>query len=145
MLSEDQISSHINNIIEMLLSAPKQDISLISTFPNERGVYLLWENEELVYVGETGSIQKRMKDLRNTFNHQVRRSIANKHFKNIDGFQLGSSQKKHPEHIEEMLNDFLQTKINVSFLPVSFGRKEVEEAICEMKQPCYNNRERRKK
>ena len=90
------------------LNAPKLSIGLTrewtKIFPSEAGIYLLWENGELCYVGETGSIRGRMQNLLNTLNHQVRRSIANRHLKNHEGFVKGSSTLKHPDEIEKLLD-----------------------------------------
>lgn len=51
-----------------------------ATIPSKAGVYALKENNELVYVGETGNLRGRMNDLLDSRHHTVRRSIGKKLF-----------------------------------------------------------------
>ena len=111
-------------------------------FPDEAGVYVLFHESKPVYVGETGKISGRMRDLRNTMNHTVRRTIGENHFSNHAGYQKASSRTNFPKHIEKLV-DKLICEFYVCAMPVKLGRKEIEEYISEKHSPRYNQRTRR--
>ena len=119
----------------------KAEISLewAKSFPLEPGVYIAWQNNEIVYVGETGNLSKRMRDLRDTRNHSLRRHVG---FKLYD--EKATSSKKFLPKNEERLDDFFRRNIRISYLPVSLGRKELEESIFANHNPVYNQKGKRK-
>ncbi len=106
------------------------------------GVYAFFQDGKIVYVGETGSIQGRMNDLRHTQHHTMRRSIGAREFCNVPGYEKASSHKKFPAHIEEMVIEFLYS-LDVTTLPISFGRKEIEEHLIAKYEPIYNEKAKR--
>ena len=118
----------------------KRDWGII---PLEAGVYTVFEKDELCYVGETGSLRGRQKDLTRTVNHTLRRSIGNLKFAETKGFKKATSRKKFPENIEKKLNNWMMDNIKISFMPIKLGRKELEEIICEEEKPKYNKKGRR--
>ena len=99
--------------------------------PNLAGVYVLKQsdNNRIVYVGETGSLRGRMKDLLDTRHHTVRRTIGEKYFFEIDGFEKATSRVKFPNHIETLVNEHISTKLLIAYIEVKLGRKELEELI----------------
>lgn len=99
-----------------------------SKVPNEPGVYILKELDQIVYVGETGNLRGRMKDLLDSRHHTVRRTIG-KSFSSVEGFKQGTVKEKFPEHIEGLLNEHICNKLLIAYLPVFLGRKELEELI----------------
>ena len=89
--------------------------------PNEAGIYAVFENEsELLYVGESGNLNARMSEINRTVNHSFRRQIG--HLK----FQGVKSTKKFSEKIEILLDEYFAKCLYVSFLPINFGRLEIE-------------------
>jgi len=76
----------------------------LMTFDTGAGVYMIKEEGEICYVGETGSLRKRMKDLLDTRNHSLRRTIGNKRFSDKEGYEVGTASKKFPVKFEEELN-----------------------------------------
>ena len=105
--------------------------------PADPGVYTLFEDGKLVYVGESGSLRNRMKDLTDTRNHTLRRKL---------GARLGSggsSKKKFSEAVERKLNSFMEQHLRVKFLVVHLGRKEIEEAVVRGRPHLYNAKGRR--
>ena len=100
-----------------------------SEIPSEAGVYALRENEKIVYVGETGNLKGRMNDLLDSRHHTVRRTIGQKLFSTMEGFQKATTKSKFPEHIESLVNEHICTKLSLAFLEVKLGRKELEEFI----------------
>ncbi len=116
----------------------------LKMFPQEAGVYLLREEGNICYVGETGNLQSRMKDLLDTRNHSVRRKIGEIKFSEQSEYQRGTSSHKFPEQIEIELNNILEDNFEVSTVVVAIGRKELEERIVHKYKPIYNVRDARK-
>lgn len=75
--------------------------------PKEAGVYILFKNGIPVYVGETGRIAGRISDMLDSRHHTVRRSVGEKYFYNVSGYEKATSKSKHPEHIEKLIYEFL--------------------------------------
>jgi hypothetical protein len=67
-----------------------------SQFPTKAGVYAVFDGKRLIYVGETGSLRGRMKDLRDTRNHTLRRQIGAAKFSDRNGYQPATSKRKSP-------------------------------------------------
>jgi hypothetical protein len=115
---------------ELLEKSKKHDIELtnqwVKSFPDEPGVYAIFENDTLLWVGETGNIHKRMNDLRKTVNHSFRRIFGNKRYG-----EVATSKKKFSDEVEKKINDYFRENLKVSFLVVSLGRLELEEHIIE--------------
>ena len=99
--------------------------------PNLAGVYALkqTDSDNLVYVGETGSLRGRMKDLLDSGHHTVRRTIGERFYFEIEGFVKATSKVKFPDHIEILVNDHICTKLSIAYIEVKLGRKELEEFI----------------
>ena len=100
-----------------------------SSIPSKAGVYALKEETELVYIGETGNLRGRMTDLLDSRHHTVRRSIGKKLFSHHEGFIQATTKNKFPDHIEILVNEHICNNLRIAFLPVSLGRKELEEFI----------------
>ncbi len=101
----------------------------LAEIPSKAGVYVFTSGEEVVYVGETGNLRKRMKDLFDSRNHTLRRTVGERFYSHVEGFCKATVKIKFPAHIEELVNVHLCKKYKVSFLEVSLGRKELEEYI----------------
>jgi len=135
-LESKLINNKRKNLIELTRSWAK-------TFPNKAGVYVLFEGNNLVYVGETQSIKERMNDLLDTRHHTVRRKIGLFNFFSTEGFKLANSKIKHPVHIENLVCKWIKSKNKMSYLEVELGRKELEEYLVIKYSPKYNSSGRR--
>lgn len=116
----------------------------LMTFDTEAGVYAIREEGQICYIGESGSLRKRMKDLLDTRNHSLRRTIGNRRFLDKEGYEAGTASKKFPLKFEEELNRIFEDNFEVSAIPVKIGRKELEERLVEKLNPIYNSRAKRK-
>ena len=149
MLSDKQIESYLANLENKLFKDRKQSIKLSREwikrkFQSEPGVYIVFEHGKLVYVGETGNIRKRIRDLLDTRNHTLRRSIGKRHFAEETGYKDASSSRKFPEHIERKIIDYMEKNLKICALPINVGRKELEERIQDKyRGKLYNQRSRR--
>ena len=147
-MTTQEINKYLHRIEKKLLSESiRQNIVLTrewtKQFPADAGVYLIRENGEICYVGETGSIRARMTDLLNTQNHVIRRTIGNTKFKTHLNFEKATSYKKFNSEIELKLNKWIENKLEISYLKVELGRKEIEEFLYEKHTPKYNNKGKR--
>lgn len=113
-------------------------------FDTQAGVYVVREEGHICYIGETVSLRKVMKDLLDTRNHSLRRSIGNKRFLDQKGYAEGTTSKKFPSKFEDELNRIFEDNFEVSAIVVKIGRKELEERLVDRYNPIYNLMEKRK-
>ena len=131
-------SELLNQFKDELLN-PKNRVNFnerLDSAPNEAGVYGVFSKDTLVYVGESGCVKKRMRDMGSTRNHTLRRTIGNEKFKSHPDYQPASSKKKFPEQLEYLLNEYFYN-LKVSFASIDFGRTETEEYLIENLKPRY--------
>ena len=65
-----ELESKLETMFEPLKSGPRYFLEeALKIAPPNPGVYCIWEADKLVYVGETGKLSGRMRDLRDTRNH----------------------------------------------------------------------------
>lgn len=110
--------------------------------PEDAGVYMIFENGKPVYVGESGSISGRISDMLDSRHHTVRRSLGEMRFSTTAGYAKASSKSKHPEHIEALIVQTMQS-FKLSVLPIKIGRKEFEEYVFEKHKPELNRKAKR--
>ncbi len=145
---EIDVFDFLEKLEKKLLAKDKVEMSFIrgwaGQFDNDAGVYAVFDNDELIYVGETGNLQGRMKDIRRTLNHSFRRSLGEKLYSGHEEYQKATSSKKHVDEIEFMLNEYCVANIKVATLVVHLGRKELEEMMTEKYDGLLNARLKRK-
>jgi hypothetical protein len=112
------------------------------SFPDDSGVYMLFDKGQLIYVGESGSISGRVMDMLNSRHHTVRRALGELRFKDVPGYKKATSSIKYPEHIE-MLVEKTMKGFKISVLPILFGRKEFEEYVESKYKPELNRKGKR--
>lgn len=83
-------------------------------------VYAIFENDKLIYIGETGDLLKRMSDFTRTVNHSFRKQIGHRLFSGI------KSTKKFNDDIELKLDKYFDETLYIQFIEVNFGRLEIE-------------------
>lgn len=148
-MDRTEIGRRLLELEEQLLSAPRHPVLLTpewrNLYPRDPGVYLVFEDDGLVYAGETGSIRARMGDWFDSRNHVIRRNIGERHFSKVPGFVKASARVGFPADIEAMLETRIRERFKVAALPVHFGRVELEEHLVEKHGLTrhYNKRSRR--
>jgi len=100
------------NRLELFLNKKWKD-----DVPKRPGVYVLWskkrKNNPAVYIGESSNLSERFSDLGSWRNHTFSRQIKNK-------YNLSSPKQ---------VRDKISSSYNITFVKVSYGRKEVEEYL----------------
>lgn len=146
-MDKETIHKEIERIESYLFSSSNwRDMELTrkwaKTFPKESGVYMLFEKEKLVYVGESGSISGRVMDMLNSRHHTVRRALGELRYKEVPGYKKATSSIKYPDHIEKLVEATMKS-FKISALQIPFGRKEFEEHIDSKYKPELNRKGRR--
>lgn len=90
-------------------------VSWNKDFPDEGAVYVIWEKNSPVYVGETSGIKRRMSELSRPINHAFTKKMQKR-------FCLDDKDIK-------LLRGKISENFKVSFVIVPFGRAEIEEYL----------------
>ena len=149
-MTKTEIEKYLEVIENKLLFESERHTIILNriwanSFPNESAVYLFRENDEICYVGETGSLKGRMNDILNTKNHTIRRNFGNAHFSEFANYEKPNSSKGFCEEIEILLNEKIQTNLTLSYIVLSLGRKELEEKLFDKFLPKYSIKGKRGK
>jgi hypothetical protein len=144
-----EVTKHLEQLEVQLMNKPRVPINFSrnwsSYFDNRAGVYAVFDRDDLIYVGETGNLKERMKDIRRTVNHSFRRSLGKQLFSHNKDFQAATSKKKFDQNIETSLNKYCEKNISIAAFPVELGRKELEEVLTAKHfDQLLNIRQRRK-
>ena len=103
------------------------------------GIYGLFEDDVLKYVGETGDLLKRMADITRTVNHSFRKQIGIREFKGI------RSTKKFEDEIEILIDSYFNDNLYLKFIEVNFGRLEIETYLVDKYQSQIVNAKKKRK
>lgn len=134
-MKKEDIEQYTASIKAHLLSdANWRDVMLTRDWangnvPDDAGVYVFKMNNDLVYVGETGNLRKRMLDMLDSRNHVLRRTLGKLLFEGRTDFTPATTSAKFCDEIEKLLDDHIVSSMQVSWQVVPFGRKEIEESI----------------
>lgn len=146
-ISTKEINDYLEAMHSNITSLEKVSIELTLEWskkaPNEPGVYIVFEEENIMYVGETGLLRGRMKDIRDSRNHTLRRKIGEALFSNSSNYQKGTCKKKHDDETEIRINQHMESDLKIVYMVVWLGRKELESYLIEKYHPKYNSRKER--
>lgn len=106
---------------------------------NTPAVYAIFENDKLIYIGETGNLLKRMSDITRTVNHSFRKQIGHRLFSGI------KSSKKFEDDIEIKLDRYFDETLYIQFIEVNFGRLEIETYLIDKFKEQLINRPKNRK
>lgn len=102
-----------------ILAAPRVQPLLLpdwaAAIPKEAGVYVVWEKNLPVYVGESSSLRLRMGDFARPINHPFPKKVC---------ALLGIKEKAYRE-----IATAVSSQYKLSWLAVPFGRVELEEFL----------------
>ncbi len=149
MFTDQQIRRYLRRMESKLMTeANRRKVRLSTDWVNERpdkpGAYIAFEGRVVVYVGETGNLRARMRDLLDSRRHSLRRNIGKHNFSGDKGYRDATTRRKFPKHIENSVVRWLEKKVSISLVPMKLGRKELEEKLVHKHDPKYNKRRQRK-
>jgi hypothetical protein len=124
----------------LLLPLSKEKLKDLPDLP---GIYAIFENQELIYVGESGCLKERIGDLFRTRNHSFRRSLGEERFSDFAGFERATTKRGFTPEIEAALTKLCGDCLSILIVPVAFGRKEIEEQFVAAGGKLRNKRGRR--
>lgn len=124
MLTQEEIISFVDRLESQLLTVDRHDFAFdkkwSSNFPQEPGIYMIFDNGNPIYVGESANVKERMKEVKRTVNHAFRKKLG-KHLYN------GTVDRgKFSLEIEDLLNQYYLDNLTFCSVPLRFGRLEVE-------------------
>ena len=144
-LKEKQLDEVLKNAEDDLFKSPMIKFKKCrfwrkDNVPNIAGIYALFnENGKLLYIGESGNMRERMNEINRTVNHSFRKQFGHIEFGGI------KSKKKFDDDVETLLDNYFDKKLHASFLPVNFGRLEIETyLISKYQEKLYNSIKKRK-
>jgi len=85
-----------------------------------------------------------MKDLIDTRNHTIRRTIGIKLYSSRPDYTKPSAKTRFCDVIEAELNSYISSNLTLSFIQVDLGRKELEEKFIVIYSPVFNKKGQRK-
>ena len=126
----DAFSAYVAKVSDLIRNPPPLlplSREKLTDLPNSPGIYAIFENKELIYVGESGCLRERVGDLFRTRNHSFRRSLGAERFADFVGFERATTKRGFSLEIEAALTQLCADCLSILIVPVAFGRKEIEE------------------
>jgi hypothetical protein len=128
-------SSHreLLRLEEQFLSAPRRrlfrDAAWADDVPSSAGVYTIYDTQtdRIVYVGQTSDLRARFSDLGRWPNHTFRRKASK---------LLGVAKTAG----DRVLSEAMAQRYEIAYLPVAFGRAELEEYLILRHQTHLENK-----
>ncbi|RWX85884.1 hypothetical protein [Pseudomonas aeruginosa] len=112
---KDALKGYEVALQKALRVAPLSSADWASQVPRQAGVYVIWQAQTPVYVGESSSLRLRMADLARPINHTFTRKIAQKY--------------DIPEADCAELARTISANYHLSHIQVELGRAEIEEYL----------------
>lgn len=138
-ITEKEVAAIVSAIETDLLTKPKLDFSINpkwkQNFPELPGVYAIFEQSKLIYIGETSELRARMGDLRRTYNHTFRRKLG------VLRLMATREGNKFSDEVETALDAYMEANISLTFHTLSFGRIEVESRLVQKHKDLLLNSE----
>ena len=123
---------YLKSLEEKLINAERVKFENKKSIPKSPGCYIAWQNDAIIYVGETTNLFKRIRKMTRMGGHSLRKRIGRRMYNEP------KSTKRFTPVKEEKLNQYLIDNIKISYLVVKLGRKELEEIIMDKYDPEYN-------
>ena len=135
---QDNSSIIIEAGIQEVLSSPRQKWDFTHV-PNEGGIYLIYYNNELIYIGETSCISERIKTHSGQTYFSAFRRNCGTILLNFTLKEKNGKKRYFTEEEDSQIDSFLKQCTIVPF-PVSIGRGELEERLIKEFSPLLNKK-----
>lgn len=96
-----------------------------------------------MWVGESGDLSGRAKDLFRTKNHSYGRLLGAKVFGDRPDVESATNKKSFSPEIEIALTEFMECKLSFLVASMTVGRKQVEDRACARTKGLLNIRKQR--
>ena len=139
--ASDALDRYIESVVAVLLKPSRTTPLTLANraiWPAKSGVYALYQGKKLVWVGESGDLSGRARDLFRTKNHSFRRLLGAKLLRDRSDFEPATSKKSFSPEIK-----FMERKLTFLVVPVAVGRIEIEERTCARTRGLLNIRKQR--
>lgn len=124
--------------IQKVLSSPRQKWDFTHV-PNEGGIYLIYYNNDLIYIGETSCISERIKTHSSQTYFSAFRRNCGTILLNFVLKEKNGKKRYFTEEEDSIINNFLQQCTIVPFT-VAIGRGELEERLIKEFSPLLNKK-----
>ena len=135
------------DLVQTAFRRPSQTTPLrrdgLGFLPTSSGVYGVYRDGRLIYVGEGGSLKARVMDLFQTRHHSLRRTLGQELYGDRPGFQPATTKRPFSPEIEAELTMFSEEHLSVLVVPLKLGRKEIEERLVAEVEGLLNQRGQR--
>ena len=142
VFTEESIIEHCQKIKLQLLTNPKHKFNRTDKWCNSLdslpGIYGIFMDGELKYIGETANFKARMREVHRTYNHSFRKKL---------GRSLNATlvKNRYDIEIEKQLDVIFEKSISVSFVHINYGRLEIEtKLVAELQDSLLNSIKKRK-
>lgn len=126
---QDKSLDFLKSGYEKLLG--QDEVSITHPFSKKPGVYIFIHEGKVIYAGECSEFHRRM------YRHKKRSEVSTMR-RAIGRSVFGQAKSgKYPKDIEKKIDDYISV-LKIKYLPVAFGRKELEEYIIVKEKPIYN-------
>lgn len=128
-IDNKQIEAIIEKIEYNLLNNSRlqftYDTDWNKNFPQSSGIYAIFDNSNLVYIGQTSDLRSRMSDIRRTYNHTFRKKLG---LSRLNGKIINN---KFSDEIEENLTAYMVKNLSFTHYEIPFGRLEIETVLVQ--------------
>ena len=111
--------------------------------PDNKGIYMVFNNDQIIYIGETSNLIERYNTHSGTTYFSALRRHIGKTLLKFNFVQIKVKNKKNREFLEDddkQVTEYLKS-CKVKFLPVNIGRYELEEFLIRKHHPVLNKKE----
>jgi predicted GIY-YIG superfamily endonuclease len=109
--------------------------------PTKGGVYVVFHERDVIYVGETTSLRHRLGvHMRNPENHVLALKLARLLYDKANGNGSAGSTRKFKESHKAATREWIRQNLSVSYVHLPIGRKELEERLVGKYDPEFNKR-----
>jgi GIY-YIG catalytic domain-containing protein len=145
-MNQQQVDEYFTACEQALLDVTNRtaitfDKAFKISIPPEGGVYVIFFGGAPFYVGETTSIRQRLAGhMRNPENHVMALKLARLLHDQAHGVGTAGSTRKFSEIHKRATRTWIATNLQVAFLAMPIGRKELEERLIAKHTPEFNKR-----
>lgn len=142
ILTKEEFDNEFQKVKLQLLSNQKHKFNLIEKWCDSLdslpGIYGIFIDNKLKYIGETANFKARMRELHRTYNHSFRKKLG----RSLNALLIKNTY--HPD-VERELDIIFEKSVSVAFVHINYGRLEIEtKLVSEFQDELFNSTKKRK-